>query len=288
MGAASAILTARSAVHSAVKYPKEIKMIRKTFVWALLAGLVAAAAGAQAQTQTVDELIAKNLEARGGKDKIKMVKSLKMAGKMTMGPGMESPFTAEMVRPNKLRRDFTFQGMTGTMAFDGREGWTVMPFMGKKEPEPIAGDDLKTMQDEADFDGPLVDYKEKGHQVELVGKEDLEGTPVYKLKVTKKNGDVEYHFLDAEQYLEVKVEGKTKVRGQEVEGESTLGDYKTVNGLVYPFSIQSKQKGAPSGMTITIDKIEVNPDVPASRFDMPKPEKPAPEAPKPAKPPARR
>jgi outer membrane lipoprotein-sorting protein len=259
-------------------------MIRKTFVWALLAGLVAAAASAQAP-QTVDEIIAKNLEARGGKDKIKAVKSLKMAGKMTMGQGMEMPFTAEMVRPNKLRRDFTFQGMLGTVAFDGQNGWTVMPFMGKKEPEPIAGDDLKTMQDEADFDGPLVDPKEKGHQVELVGKEELEGTPVYKLKVTKKNGDVEYHYLDAEQYLEVKVEGKTRVRGQEMEGESTLGDYKAVNGLVYPFSIQSKQKGAPGGMTITIDKIEVNPDVPASRFDMPKPEKPAPPSPKPAAPP---
>jgi outer membrane lipoprotein-sorting protein len=257
-------------------------MNRKTFVWALVAGLVAAAAGAQ----TVDEILAKNLEARGGRDKIKAVKSIRMSGKMVMGEGMESPFTAEMVRPNKLRRDFTFQGMTGTMAFDGQSGWTVMPFLGKKEPEPIAGADLKAMQDEADFDGPLVDFQEKGHRVELVGKEDLEGTPVYKLKVTKKNGDVEYHYLDAEQYLEVRVEGKTKVHGQEMEGESTLGDYKKVNGLVYPFSIQSKQKGAPGGMTITIDKIEVNPDVPASRFDMPKPEKPA--APAPAKPPGRR
>jgi outer membrane lipoprotein-sorting protein len=249
--------------------------IRKTFAWALLAGLMAAAASAQT-APTVDELIAKHLEARGGKDKIKSVNTLRMSGKMTMGQGMEAPFTAEMARPNKMRRDFTFQGMTGTMVFDGKSGWSVMPFMGKKEPEPMAGDDLKELQDEADFDGPLVDYKEKGHQVELVGKEDLDGSPAYKLKVTKKNGDVEYHYLDADQYLEVKVEGKRKTHGQEVEGESMLGNYKEVGGLLFPFSVEARQKGSPNGMTLTIDKIEVNPEVPASRFDMPKAEKPAP------------
>lgn len=255
-------------------------IIRKTFAWALLAGLVSFAASAQ----TADELIAKSIEARGGKDKLKAVKTLRMTGKMALPQGMEAPFTAELERPNKMRRDFTIQGMTGSMAFDGKNGWSLMPFMGKKEAEPMSGDDLKTLEDEADFDGPLVDYKEKGHQVELVGKEDVDGSPAYKLKVTKKNGDVEYHYLDAEQYLEVKVEGKQKVRGQEIEGVSTLGNYKEVGGLIFPFSIESRQKGAPGGMTITIDKIEVNPDVPASRFDMPKAEKPASPPPPPTPP----
>src|SRR5436305_4820309 len=248
-------------------------MIRKTFACLLLAGLVSAAAGAQ----TVDELIAKNEAARGGLDKLKAVKALRMTGKMEIGQGMEAPFTMEMARPKKVRMEFTLQGMTGIQAFDGQGGWMVMPFMGKKDPEPIAGDDLKNMEDQADFDGPLVDYEEEGHQVELVGKQDLEGTPAYKLKVTKKNGDISYIYLDAEQYLELKVEGKTKMRGQEVEGETTLGNYKEVNGLIFPFSIQSKQKGAPAGagMSMTIDKIEVNPDVPSSRFEMPKVDKPA-------------
>jgi hypothetical protein len=255
-------------------------MNRKTFAWALVAGLLSVAAHAQTapsapSTLSVDEIIAKNVEARGGMDKLKAVKTLRMTGKMVMGQGMEAPFTLEMVRPKKMRMEFTFQGMTGIQAYDGASGWAVMPFMGKKEPEPVAGDDLKNMEDQADFEGPLVDYKEKGHQVELIGKEDLEGTPAYKLKVTKKNGDVEYHYVDAEQFLELKVEGKQKVRGQEIEGESTLGDYKEVGGLVFPFSMQSKQKGAPGGMTMTIDKIEINPDVAASRFDMPKAEKPA-------------
>ena len=246
-------------------------MIRKTFVYALLAGLVATAAGAQ----TVDEIIAKNLDARGGKDKIKAVKTIRMTGKIDMQQGMEAPFVLELARPNKLRNEFTFQGMTGIQAFDGKTGWTVMPFMGKKEPEAVSADDVKNMEDQADFDGPLVDYKEKGHQVELVGKETIEGTPVYKLKVTKKNGDVENHYLDAEQYLEVRVDGKKMVHGQEMEGETTLSNYKEVGGLIFPFSIQSKQKGGPGGVTLTFEKIEVNPDLAASRFEMPQAAKPA-------------
>jgi len=252
-------------------------MIRKAFVYTLLAGLLATAAGAQ----TVDEIIAKNLEARGGKDKIKAVKTLRMSGKLGLPQGMEAPFVLELARPNKMRNEFTFQGMTGVQAFDGKTGWTVMPFMGKKDPEVVSGEDVKSMEDQADFDGPLVDYKEKGHQVELVGKETIEGTPAYKLKVTKKNGDVENHYLDAEQYLEVRVDGKRKVHGQEMEGETTLSDYKEVSGLLFPFSIQTKQKGGgPGGVTLTFDKIEVNPDVPANRFEMPPAEKPAaPQAP---------
>jgi len=256
-------------------------MIRKTFACTLLAGLVAAAVSAQ----SVDELIAKNLEARGGKDKIKAVKSVRMTGKMAMGQGMEAPFTLEKARPKKVRFELTIQGMTGIQAYDGTTGWMVMPFMGKKEPEPIAGDDLKNMDDQADFEGPLVDYKEKGHQVELVGKADVEGTSAYKLKVTKKNGDVVYIYLDAEQYLELKAEGKQKMRGQEMEGETTMGDYKEVNGLIFPFLIHSKPKDGPpgAGMTLTIDKIELNADMPANHFDMPKVEKPA----APPKPPQR-
>jgi len=251
-------------------------MIRKTFVYALLAGLVATAAGAQ----TVDELIAKNLQARGGKEKIKAVKTIRMTGKINMQQGMEAPFVLELARPNKLRNEFTFQGMTGIQAFDGKTGWTVMPLMGKKDPEAVPAEEVKNMEDQADFDGPLVDYKEKGHQVVLVGKETLEGTPVYKLQVTKKNGDVENHYLDAEQYLEIRVDGKKTVHGQEMEGETTLSDYKEVSGLLFPFSIQSKQKGGPGGVTLTFDKIEVNPDLPASHFEMPRPGAPAaPQAP---------
>jgi len=240
-------------------------MIRKTFAWLLVAGLT----GAAVQAQTADEIINKNLEARGGKDKIKAVQTARMTGKLVMGQGMEAPITMELARPNKMRMEFTLQGMTGIQAYDGKSGWSVMPFMGKTEPEKMSDDDIKQAEDMADMDGLLVDYKEKGHQVEYVGKEDVEGTPAHKLKVTKKNGDVVNVYIDAESYMEIKDAGKVKVRGQEIEGQTLFGDFKKVDGIVYPFSIEQKSSAGPGGMTISISKIEVNPTVDASRFAMP-------------------
>jgi outer membrane lipoprotein-sorting protein len=145
----------------------------------------------------------------------------------------------------------------------------VMPFMGKTEPEAMSADDVKQAEDQADMDGILVDYKEKGHQIEYVGKEDVEGTPAHKLKVTKKNGDVVNVYIDAESYMEIKDAGKVKVRGQEIEGQTLFGDFKKVDGIVYPFSIEQKAAGGPGGMMITISKIEINPTLDASRFAMP-------------------
>jgi outer membrane lipoprotein-sorting protein len=249
-------------------------MQRKTFAWLLVAALT----GAAAQAQSADEIIAKNLQARGGKDKIKAVQSARISGKMVLGQGMEAPFTLEMSRPNKMRMEFTLQGMTGVQAFDGTTGWSVMPFMGKKDPEAMSADESKQAAEQADMDGVLVDYKEKGSQVEYAGKVDVEGTPAHKLKVTKKNGDVVNVYIDAEHYMEIKDEGKAKVRGQEIEGETVFGDFKTVDGLIFPFSIEQRAKGAPGGMTMAVDKVEVNPTVDATRFNMPA----APAAPKPA------
>lgn len=250
-------------------------MIRKTMAGLFVACLMSSAASAQ----TADELIEKNIQARGGREKLAAVQSLRLTGKMTMGPGVEAPFTQELARPNKVRVEFTFQGMTGVQTYDGKEGWALMPFMGKTEPEPVAGDQLKALDDQADIDGLLVGYKEKGHQVEYAGKEDLEGSPTYKLKVTKKNGDIAWLWLDAEHFLELKIAGKTKVRDQEIEGETLFGDYKEVGGIVFPHSIENRAVGMPGGMTITVEKVEINPELAADRFSKPQPAKGA--APKP-------
>ena len=254
-------------------------MTRKTFAWLLVAGLISAATWAQ----TADEIIAKHEAAMGGKDKIKAVKSERVTGKMVMGQGMEAPFTMEMARPNKMRMEFTFQGMTGVQAFDGTTGWSVMPFMGKTEPEAAPEEEAKKMQEQASMDGLLMDYKDFGRTVELVGKEDLEGTPVYKLKVTQKSGDVAYLYIDAEQYMLLKQTGKTKVRGQEIESETVFGDFKKVDGLTFPYSIEQKAAGMPGGMTMTVSNIELNPAVADSRFTMPPPSEKKPAAPAPDK-----
>ena len=226
-----------------------------------------------ATAQTVDELIAKNVEARGGLDKLKSVQTMRITGKMTMGPGMEAPVTLELKRPNSVRMEFTFQGMTGVQAWDGKSGWAISPFGGKTDPEPLSPEDAKEAEEQADMDGPLVDYKSKGHAVELVGKEKLEGSDAYKLKVTLKNGTVNYSYLDADSYLPIMEESKRTVRGSEVEVESTIGDYKEVGGLLIPHSIQNGAKGKPEKQNIIVEKIELNPPLDDSRFAMPAPAK---------------
>lgn len=253
-------------------------MQKTRIAWAL-AALVGAAA---ASGQTLDEVLAKNYATKGGLEQMNAVKSARFAGTMTMGPGMEAPFVLKWARPNKIRLEFTFQGMTGIQAFDGETGWSVMPFMGKTEPDKMGEEELKQVQEMAEeaFEGALVNYKEKGHQVELLGKEDKEGTPAYKVKVAKKNGDVTTYYLDADSGLEFKSEGKVTRRGQEFEFESSIGDYKEVGGLVFAHSLENRVKGMPQGQVFTIEKIELNPELPAGEFAMPPP-KPAAEAPKP-------
>ena len=240
-------------------------MYRKTILALALLALLAPVAHAQ----SVDDIMAKHYQALGGLEKLKKVQTMRLTGKMQMGPGMEAPLIIEKKRPGMQRVEFTFSGMTGIQAFDGKKGWAVMPFMGKKDPEPMSDDELKDMAGRADFDGALVDWKDKGHTLELVGKESVEGADAYKLKLTKKTGEIEYHYLDAESYLPIKEEGKTKVRGTEIEGESTLGDYKEVNGLMIPFSMTNGQKGSDHKQTMSFDKIEIDIPLEDSRFLMP-------------------
>ena len=228
------------------------------------------------QAQTVDEILDKNAAAKGGWDKLRAMKSVKMTGKMSMG-GMEAPFVLLKSRPENVRMEFTVQGMTGIQAYDGTTGWMVMPFMGKKEPEAVSGDMLKDLQEQADFDGQTVDYKKKGNKVELLGKEEIEGTPAYKLKLTTKAGDESIIYIDADSFLEIKMQSKRKIQGQEIETETTIGNYQEVNGMLFPMSIEMKPKGAPSGQAITITKVEVDTPLAADLFAMPKKAAPAPE-----------
>jgi outer membrane lipoprotein-sorting protein len=205
----------------------------------------------------------------GGLDNLKALESAKFTGKMTMGMGAEAPFTMYFKRPQRARMEFTMQGMTGIQAFDGETAWMIMPFMGKSDPEVMADDQAKNMREQADLDGPLVDWQKKGHQVELIGLEDVEGTEAYKVKVQLENGDLRYHFLDGEYFITIKQEGKTTIQGNEVEFETTLSDYKEVAGLMFPHSIESKPKGAEEGQVITIEAVEVNVEIDDDMFTMP-------------------
>jgi len=238
-------------------------MLRKTIMLLALGLLLAPIAHAQ----SVDDILAKHYEACGGLAKLKALNTMRVTGSMTMGPGMEAPFTMETKRPGMRRMEFTIQGMTGIQAFDGAKTWSVMPFMGKKDPEVGTDEDNKNALDDADFDGALVDYKTKGHTIELMGKEPVEGADAYKLKVTKKGGNIEYDYLDAETYLLVKTEGKVKRRGTELEGETTYSDYKDVDGLMQPFSMEVGTKEMKRKLAFS--KVELNVPLDDARFAVP-------------------
>jgi hypothetical protein len=238
---------------------------------------VAASVGVFADgDMTLDQILASNLEARGGREAMDAVKSMKLTGKMAGGP-MEFPVTMLRSRPNSFRVEFTFQGMTGMQVFSGDTGWKLIPFGGQTDAEPMSEDEVKDASDQADFDGPLIDWKKKGHKLELVGKEELEGSEVYKLKLARANGDEEFHFLDAEFFLTVKVSSKKDFQGTETEIETTFGDFKEVEGMMFAHFMENKAKGSPQGQKMTFDSYELNVDVPKDLFDMPAPEAPAAE-----------
>jgi outer membrane lipoprotein-sorting protein len=236
-----------------------------------VAGLLVAAVcfALPAAAQTVDEIIAKNIQAHGGEAKLRAVKTMRMTGKMEIGPGMEAPMTVAFERPEMVRMEFTVQGMTGIQAYDGKTGWMVMPFQGKKDPEPMAADDLKDLQNQADMDGPLMDYKAKGNSVEYLGKEKVEGSDAYKLKITRKNGTVETTYIDTDSGLELKTISKTVIRGNEAEVVTTFSDFREVQGLIFPFAIESSAAGSPQKQKITLEKVEINPNLSDSQFHMP-------------------
>jgi outer membrane lipoprotein-sorting protein len=233
-----------------------------------------------AWAETADEVIAKNIQARGGADKLASVQTIKSTATMAMGPGIEAPGVLIQKRGNLARLEFTVQGLTAVQAYDGKNAWQVMPFTGKKDPELMSADEAKDVQEMADIDGPLVDYKNKGNQVELLGKEKVEGTDAYKLKVTLKNGDVQTVYIDADSFLEIKEETKRTVRGSEQDVEESIGDYKEVNGIIFPFAMESGIKGSQDKQKLTLTKIELNVPADDSIFKMPA----AAPAPAPAKP----
>jgi outer membrane lipoprotein-sorting protein len=241
----------------------------------VLTAFLAPPLAAQDAAPTAEELIEKNLEAKGGREALAATQTARVNGKMSMG-GMEAPFVYEWKAPDKLRIEFTIQGMTGIQAYDGETGWMVMPFMGKTDPEKMSPEDTAMLKDDADFRGPLFDPESKGYTVAYVGEEDVEGTPTYKLELTKETGEVSHLYLDQEYFLEIKQDSKRTVRGQEVESETAIGDYKEVGGLMMAHSHDVTTSMAPGGgQTMTFESIELNPEIPDERFAMPAPAPPA-------------
>jgi len=225
--------------------------------------------------ESVDQVIASHLEARGGLDKLNAINSARLSGDMSMGGGhgghgggMTVPIVAEyQPAQNRLRFEYVIQGKTAVRAFDGKTGWTVQPFLSKTEPERMAEDDLQKIRRQADFLGALVNHQEKGHRIELEGTEDVEGTEAFKLKVTRENGDISYYFLDTDYYLPFQVISSTVIQGRKVKTVTTLGDYKEVDGVLFAHSVAVSFPGG--SQTVTYNKIELNVELADDRFTMP-------------------
>jgi hypothetical protein len=234
--------------------------------------LFASALFAQDKSQpTVDELVAKNIEAKGGAAALNDLQTLRSTGKLLVPVQglIELGFLQTKKRPDEVRTEASLQGMTQIEAYDGKEGWKVSPFFGRKDPERMSADDVKALVEDTEMGGPLADWKAKGSTVEYLGTEDVDGTPAHKLKVVRKNGDISFVYLDPDHFLEIRIMTQRVRHGAHEEVEMDLGDYEKAGGVFVPTSIEVGSKGSPDKQTIVVDKLEANMPVDDTIFHFP-------------------
>jgi len=260
-------LTAKS---SAVYFRSRLMKIRFATLLASAALMAPALRSQELKEFTVDALVAKNIEAKGGIDALRAVQALQLKGKMLVNQGqIEFAFTQTKKRPGQVRSELSLQGMTMVQAYDGKEGWKISPFSGRKDPEKMSTDDAKSLVEDAEIDGMLVDWRAKGNTVEYLGPEDVDGTLAHKLKVVRPNGDVSYVYLDPDYFLEIRILTQRIEQGAQVEVETDLGDYEKVAGVFFPFAIEAGPKGATDKQKIILEKAEANPTVDDNQFKFP-------------------
>jgi len=219
-------------------------------------------------SQSLDDIIAKYVEAHGGSAKLEAVQTRRLSGELIIS-SLHVKVVQENKRPAKVREESTLQGFTQVQAYDGKTGWQVDPTQGRKQAQLMSADDSKPLQVDADMDGPLINYKQKGHTAELIGRDPVEGTDCYKIKLTLKNGDIRVYYLDADSFLEIKLETQTNIRGSIQESETYFGDYEKVDGLYFPFAVETGQKGDPNRVRIDFDKVELNVPIDDGKFAVP-------------------
>jgi len=225
---------------------------------------------ASAQAMSADELVAKNVAARGGMEGIGAIKSLRLQGKMHIaGFGVDIDASQSYKRPGAYRFEGTLQGMTMVQSYDGKEAWRIFPFQGRKDPERTSADDAKELAEQADFEGAWVNAAAKGNKLEYVGSEDVDGTEAHKLTVKLANGDVQYVWFDPDAFLVIRTLKQRTVRGVERREESDYSDYEKVNGTYVAFATSSGGVGDTQKSTFTVEKAEANVALEDSWFAFP-------------------
>ncbi|MFN0014791.1 MAG: hypothetical protein ACKVU2_09615 [Saprospiraceae bacterium] len=235
----------------------------------LFSALLLLVFGAFATAQSADEIIAKHIAAVGGEN-WKKVEAIKMEATISAdaAAGMSIGMSMTTIRDRSMRMDVSVMGMSQTSAISGDKGWATNPFMGQTDPEPMTADQVKAMKDQTDIDGTVIGYKEKGYSVEYVGKEDVEGTEAHKIKVNKGGKKVEYILYDPANYYEIKNVQVDEVDGKEVETSTVFSNFKPVNGIIMPHTMQQVNPMM-GNTTINVTAVTVNPLVDVKIFDMP-------------------
>jgi outer membrane lipoprotein-sorting protein len=218
------------------------------------------------QSQNLDDILKEHFSA-SGQDKLIKLKTQKLTGKMIQS-GIEIPIIQMAKRPNKMRMEGTFQSLTFIQTYNGKEGWSINPFAGVAEPQPMTADELRSMSNQADMDGMLWDWKGKGYTVTSEGKEDMEGTSCFKIKLVTKEGDSYIYYIDTDSYIMIRSTTKTKVMGNETEADTYYSNYTQVDGLAVPGKIETKMNGQLM-MTLVIEKVEFDTDLNDSLFEKP-------------------
>ncbi|MDB6091088.1 MAG: uncharacterized protein JWN85_3872 [Gammaproteobacteria bacterium] len=237
-------------------------------------------------------IVERTISARGGRGAWHSVQTLSWSGKMDAGgnnqrylkaPGMAAPpvnenpaaqvqlpFTLEMKRGRKSRLELQFNGQTAVQVYDGKQGWKLRPFLNRHQVEPYTADEARIAADESDIAGRLVDAADNGTKIEVQGVEKVEGKAAYKLKLTLRNGHVVHEWVDAQSFLEVKVEGTPRRLDGKMHAVAVyMRDYRNVSGVQIPYLIETTVQGVERTEKIIIEKAAVNPHLDDSRFAKP-------------------
>lgn len=281
-------------------------MFRKALLLSLVLSLSSfqtLPAGAQTSKLTAAQVVEKNIAARGGLQAWRAVQTISWSGKMDAGTGdsvarsrrfaadrvkptsrmqpdkmegrdkdkqVQLPFVYEMKRPRKSRMEIEFAGKTAVQVYDGQNGWKLRPFLGRNDVEPFTSDEAKAESEKADLDGYLVDYAAKGTKVELDGMEKVEGHDAYKLKLTLKSGQVQYVWVDAQSFLDVKVSGTPRRMDGKMRNVAIYQrDFQNVQGLMIPFLLETAVDGYRETHKTVIEKAVVNPKLEDALFAKP-------------------
>jgi outer membrane lipoprotein-sorting protein len=243
--------------------------MRKAF--GVLLSVLLLQAGA-AYALTADEVVARYVDARGGAQKLAALKSLRLTGKAVFGGGdfsLEARWAQLQKRPGMIRSEVTLQGLTAVEAYDGKGAWELQPFQGRREPNRTSADDAKKLAQDADLEGPLVNFRAKGHRVDYLGTEDVDGTQAHKLRVALKDGDVQTIYLDPDSFLPIRIETARRVRGTEQVTETDLGSYAQVAGVWIAFSVESGAKGERRSARFTVEQAEPDVEIDDAVFKFP-------------------